>query len=111
MIVWLDAQISPFIALFLKEHFQIDCHSLRALGLRDSSDKDVFAAAKAANAILVSKDIDFVHLINAWGPPPKVIWLTCGNTSNEKLKSILAIHFKRALELMEAGEMLVEIAD
>ena len=44
-------------------------------------------------------------------PPPRVIWITCGNTSNEHLKKILLKALPSALKLLEAGEPLVEISD
>lgn len=45
------------------------------------------------------------------GAPPQVIWLTCGNTSNASLKSMLTVTLSSALELLRAGEPLVEIGD
>ena len=45
------------------------------------------------------------------GPPPKIIWLTCGNTSNARMQEILATSLPGALAMLEAGEELVEIRD
>jgi predicted nuclease of predicted toxin-antitoxin system len=39
----------------------------------------------------MTKDSDFVALLDRFGPPPQVIWITCGNTSNARLKEILTI--------------------
>lgn len=60
---------------------------LRDLGLRDAEDTEIFACAKAEGVILMTKDSDFAELVNRLGSPPKVIWLTCGNTSNAELRS------------------------
>ena len=81
------------------------------MGLREAADLQIFEAAKKANAIVMTKDIDFVHLLDCFGPPPKVIWLTCGNTSNARLKEILISALPKALALLEAGDKLVEITD
>ena len=55
-------------------------------------------------------DSDFVKLLEKFGPPPRVIWLTFGNTSNARLKEIFAQTLTRALNLIQAGEAMVEIS-
>lgn len=57
----------------------------------------------------MTMDIDFVRLLDRYGPPPRVIWVTCGNTSNDSLKSILERSLPSALDLLNAGEALVEV--
>ena len=37
---------------------------------------------RQGNVIVLTKDSDFVQLLERRGPPPQVVWLTCGNTSN-----------------------------
>jgi predicted nuclease of predicted toxin-antitoxin system len=109
MIVWIDAQLSPVLAGWITTTFDITAFSLRDLGLRDAEDHEIFAAAKAQGTIIMTKDSDFVDLANRFGAPPQIIWLTCGNTSNARLKGILGITLLDALELLRAGEILVEI--
>jgi predicted nuclease of predicted toxin-antitoxin system len=57
----------------------------------------------------MTKDSDFVLLLDRLGSPPQVIWVRCGNTSNARLKEILTSTLPKALELLNAGERLVEI--
>ena len=57
----------------------------------------------------MNKDSDFVELVYRLYAPPKIIWLTCVNTSNAKLKEILTNTLIKALELLNSGESLVEI--
>jgi predicted nuclease of predicted toxin-antitoxin system len=78
--------------------------------LRDAEDPEIFEAAKAQRIIFITKDNDFIDLVNRLGSPPQIIWLTCGNTSNSRLKEILSVALPRALELLELGEPLVEIS-
>lgn len=59
----------------------------------------------------MSKDNDFIQLIDQGGSPPKLIWVTCGNTSNAKMREILNKTFPEALKLLESGENIVEISD
>jgi predicted nuclease of predicted toxin-antitoxin system len=84
---------------------------VRDLGLRDATDQEIFVAAQAAGAIVLTKDRDFVHLVERHGAPPHVLWLTCGNTSNARLREILGMALGDALALVGAGERLVEISD
>ena len=90
MIVWLDAQLPPTLALWMRENFQVDTIALRELGLRDSIDRDIYAAAKKAGAVLISKDSDFIDLVQTCGAPPQLVWLTCGNVTNAHLKMIFS---------------------
>ena len=109
MTIWVDAQLSPKIAAWITAESGIDASALRDLGLRDAEDLEIFHSARSANAIVLTKDRDFVSLLERFGPPPKVLWLTCGNTSNESLKRILKETLSFAVELLESGEDLVEI--
>ena len=109
MTIWLDAQLSPAIAAWITVQYSVPAVALRDLGLRDATDQEIFFAARASDAVVMTKDSDFVRLLEVNGPPPKVIWLTCGNTSNARLKEILADTLEKALELLQSGEQLVEI--
>ncbi|HVQ39711.1 MAG TPA: DUF5615 family PIN-like protein [Pyrinomonadaceae bacterium] len=110
MTIWVDAQLSPAIASWLGETFKMRALALRDLGLRDATDREIFLAARRAGATVVTKDGDFVRLLEDLGPPPQVIWITCGNTSNANLKRILTGRLPRAIEFLRLGEMLVEIS-
>jgi predicted nuclease of predicted toxin-antitoxin system len=57
----------------------------------------------------MTKDGDFSLLLDRYGPPPQIIWLTCGNTSNTNLKRILTSTLQQALDLLANGEKLVQI--
>ncbi|MCY7361380.1 MAG: hypothetical protein LH629_04820 [Ignavibacteria bacterium] len=59
----------------------------------------------------MTKDIDFINLLERNGPPPKVIWITIGNTSNDILKQVLKKALIKSLEILNQGESLVEIND
>jgi predicted nuclease of predicted toxin-antitoxin system len=57
----------------------------------------------------MSKDSDFLRLLDENGPPPQVIWVTCGNTSNRRMREVLRAVLPRVVEALQAGEALVEI--
>jgi predicted nuclease of predicted toxin-antitoxin system len=105
-----DAQLSPAIATWINQQFGPEAVALRDLGLRDATDRVVFDFARERGAIVMTKDSDFVSLVQRHGSPPQIIWLTCGNTSNAALRLILAKALSDALALLAQGEPLVEIA-
>ena len=111
MKIWIDAQLSPSIALWIEMNFEVEAKAVRTLGLRDASDLEIFEAARDASAVVMTKDRDFIDLVNRLGIPPQVIWLRCGNTSNDKLKQILNSTLQNAMILLEAKEPVVEIRD
>ena len=111
MIIWIDAQLSPAIAKWIREEFQVEAIAIRELGLRDATDLEIFTAARKESATVMTKDADFPQLLETKGPPPKIIWITCGNTSNAYLRTILEKTFRHAIEFLNAGENLVEISD
>ena len=95
----------------LDHHGLWDCRvAVCDIGLRDAEDQDIFTAAKARDAVVMTKDRDFVELVQRHGSPPRVIWLACGNTSNSRLRDILGMTLADALDLVRAGEPLVEIS-
>lgn len=59
----------------------------------------------------MSKDEDFRLLAERLGPPPQILWITCGNTSNARLREILTKSLPAAIDLLRRGEPLVEISD
>ena len=68
-----------------------------------------FAAAREADVVVMTKDRDFVVLLDLLGSPPRIIWLTCGNTSNTALKEILRSTLSDAVHFLESSESVVEI--
>ncbi|MBM3181399.1 MAG: hypothetical protein FJZ86_13745 [Chloroflexi bacterium] len=110
MILWIDAQLSPALAKWISENFaNIEATAVRDLGLRDAEDRVICFAARNANATVMTKDSDFLELQKRLGAPPKIIWVTCGNTSNARLREILTSSLQQAVDLLESGEILVEI--
>jgi predicted nuclease of predicted toxin-antitoxin system len=109
MKLWIDAQLSPAIADWIGSEYGLDATAVRDLGLRDAEDGEIFQQARIANVAVMTKDKDFVLLLDRFGPPPQIIWLTCGNTSNQKLKAILRYTLDDAIRLLDSGEAMVEI--
>ncbi|HEY8671449.1 MAG TPA: DUF5615 family PIN-like protein [Terriglobales bacterium] len=109
MTIWLDAQLSPQIARWIAATYRVIAQPVRDVALRDAEDDEIFFAAREASVVVITKDSDFIRLLEDHGSPPKVIWLTCGNTSDAALRQIFATRLPDALRLLESGEDLVEI--
>lgn len=108
--IWIDTQLSPAVALWLNSTFKgIIAKSVRSLQLRDASDMDIFMKAKGKDVVIMSKDADFVDLIRKFGPPPQLIWITVGNTSNQNIREVLSKHWENIMLLLRKGESIVAI--
>ena len=108
--IWIDAQLSSGLAPWIERELGIAARSVSRLGLRDATDEEIFAAARQARAIVLTKDADFERLLATHGPPPRVVWLTFGNTSNAHAREVLRSTLPAALSILSSGESLVEIA-
>jgi predicted nuclease of predicted toxin-antitoxin system len=111
MKLWVDAHLSPAVARWITSEFAIEAVAVRDLGMRSTKDHAIFMAARSAGVMIITKDSDFLDLVALHGPPPQIIWLTCGNTSNARLQLILKTTLRAAIEKLRAGENMVEIAD
>ncbi|KYC42178.1 hypothetical protein WA1_19515 [Scytonema hofmannii PCC 7110] len=64
MTIWIDAHLSPAIAGWINSTFGVIALALRDIGLRDAEDREIFEAAKAQGVIIMTKDRDFVDLVD-----------------------------------------------
>jgi predicted nuclease of predicted toxin-antitoxin system len=105
----LDAHLPPLLAPWILEYFKIPCFSASYLNFDKAVDMELFQYGRAQGAVIITKDDDFLELQNRLGSPPKIIWLTCGNTSKKRLKEIFADSLNNAIELLQHSD-LVEIS-
>ncbi|WP_264775441.1 DUF5615 family PIN-like protein [Deinococcus aetherius] len=87
----------------------MEAYSVAYLGYREAEDEVIFQAARAVSAVVVSKDADFLERLVRLGPPPQLLYVTCGNTSKARLVEIFGRHFEHAHRLLSSGEPIVEI--
>jgi predicted nuclease of predicted toxin-antitoxin system len=76
---------------------------VRELGLDTSDDRVIWKQAKDSGFLLVSQDSDFAEMAAHYGPPPKVIWLRCGNQPVHAIASLLRRHAATVLEFEANG--------
>ncbi len=70
----------------------------RLLGLSEASDAELWDRARVRGYVLVTHDADFAEMAALKGPPPKVIWLRCGNQNTDRVERLL----REAHETIEA---------
>ena len=113
---WIDAQLPPSLAAWLSETFGVNATALRDIGLRDAKDTEItklieartprltllFNAARLVGTVIMTKDSDFVDLVSRLGTPPQILWVTCGNVTNQNLRRILTLTFPDALQLLSS---------
>lgn len=59
MVVWIDAQLAPTIAAWLRDTFRVAAVAAWDLQLRDAEDAVIFRATRSAGAVARTKDADF----------------------------------------------------
>lgn len=111
MTIWLDNQLPPALAAWMRVTLAVDCVPVRDLNLQRASDSAIFTAARDAQVTVMTKDADFAALVDQHGAPPQVILVTCGNTSNVHLRQLIETAWPTILPMLERGERLVELGD
>ena len=109
-VVWVDAQLPPALARWLRQSHGLDAWHVEDVAQLEADDPAIFAAARSGRAaVVVTKDDDFVELVERLGPPPQVVWVTCGNIRNAELRTMVLGAWPRVAALLASGEPLVEV--
>ena len=74
MLIWVDAQLPPVLAMLLRSLGAAASH-VDELELLAAEDLQIFRRAREANAVVATKDSDFVVLQERLGPPPQILWV------------------------------------
>lgn len=109
--LWLDMQLSPMLAKWIESNLGIRAISSYDLFINNEKDEVIFLKAKEkSNVLLLSKDHDFLDIMNRLQPPPKLIWLTMGPCANSEMKIILEKTLVPAInELLQTSTTIIEI--
>jgi predicted nuclease of predicted toxin-antitoxin system len=103
-----DAQLPPALAdwVMLQGH---EAFHVSNLALADADDLVVWQAAVTMNAILVTKDSDFINLRQITPIGPAVVWLRIGNSTNRALLKWLTPLFPAVVFAIASGEIIIEV--
>jgi predicted nuclease of predicted toxin-antitoxin system len=62
------------------------------IGLAKADDWTIWQYAGLNGFVLVTLDADFAEMATLFGPPPKVIWLRCGNQPTVAVEALMRDH-------------------
>ena len=83
-----DKNLSPRLVELLATDFPQSIH-VETLGMRGTTDAELWEYAKTHEFAIVSKDNDFRQRAFVHGAPPKVIWLSIGNAGTSYIGELL----------------------
>jgi predicted nuclease of predicted toxin-antitoxin system len=106
----LDAQLPHALAPWVASRFGVTREHVPGTPRAGCSDAEIFRSLREPGSVVVSKDEDFVDLVTRLDPPPRVVWVRCGNVTNGALRSRLEVAMPRVLELLARGDAIVELA-
>jgi len=109
MKILLDANISYKLTKTLIPIFG-ECSHIDSIGINvPAQDIEIWKYAKENGFIIITKDDDFINLMDMKGFPPKVVLLKTGNSSSKSLIELL-IKIKPMIDDLEKNEYgLLEI--
>ncbi len=70
-------------------------------------DADIWAEATRDNAVVISRDEDFVARVRSGGG--RLVWIRIGNCANPTLLAAIEGNWPSIHEKLESGERLVEL--
>jgi predicted nuclease of predicted toxin-antitoxin system len=103
-----DAQLPPALAEWLRTMGHVAEH-VRDLPLLEANDLAIRAFALRTSAVLVTKDRDFVAIVDPPSESIQVVWVRTGNVSNEELMERLHASWPALFEHLTAGVQLIEL--
>jgi predicted nuclease of predicted toxin-antitoxin system len=71
-----------------------DSSQVTLFNLSTADDRTVWKHAGANGFVLVTLDADFADMATLIGPPPKLIWLRCGNQPTATIEDLLRRNFE-----------------
>ncbi|MBL8549702.1 MAG: DUF5615 family PIN-like protein [Hyphomonadaceae bacterium] len=107
MIFLIDQQLPRRLAVWIRGQGH-EAHHIRDLGMEHADDRAIWTEAHARGAVIVTKDEDFSGILGD-ARAPKVIWLRCGNCSNDYLIARFGELWASLVAELEAGAVLIEM--
>lgn len=104
----IDAQLPPALARWIVSQGHPATHVFE-VGLQAADDGPIWEFARKENAVIVSKDEDFVDRWLLSDRPVSLVWIRKGNCSNRALLAWLEPLWPDTLKRLEQGERLVEL--
>lgn len=101
-----DQQLPPILAAWFRDRGYDTAH-VRELGLTGTADKAIWADATRDDAVVLSRDEDFVTLLRNRGGA-RLVWVRVGNCTNPDLLATIEANWPEIEQRLKDGERLVE---
>ena len=109
MKILLDANISWKLVNKLN-HIYGECNHVDHIGLTvPVKDIDIWNYAHKNGHVIITKDSDFMDLLDTHGFPPKIVLLRTGNNNSQALLDLLISIKEKIDELVESDIGILEI--
>jgi len=103
-----DAQLPPALVGFIEDDGHEAIH-VSELGLESASDQRIWQTAAEQNAVIITKDEDFIRLRSLRSDGPAIVWVRIGNTTRPALLRIFRVNFRKIVAALAAGDAVVEL--
>ena len=104
----IDAQLPPRLARVLIEAGHKAEH-VEELGMRHAKDTAIWEYAVRQQAVIVSKDEDFVERFRRKSGGPVIVWLRIGNAANASLLAWFIPILPKVVTRIQSGDRLIEV--
>jgi len=98
-----DENISRRLVLLLVKEFPGSSHP-DFESLQGATDSEIWTYARTNGFVIVSKDSDLRQRAFLYGPPPKVIWLSVGNSGTEAIASLIRSNHSKIQSFVQNPE-------
>lgn len=103
-----DNQLPAALADYLNKR-GFDCEHVSQVGLGKASDAEICQYAMAQEAVIVSKDQDFLYFSSQPNANIKLIWIRLGNCRTSELLQAFDRLWPHIEESLNAGDQVIEI--
>jgi predicted nuclease of predicted toxin-antitoxin system len=102
-----DQQLPPILATWFRDQ-GADAFHVRELDLTGAADTAIWAEAMRDDAVVVSRDEDFVNLLRDRGGA-RLVWIRVGNCSNPALLAMIETNWPAIRQRLSDGDRLIEL--
>lgn len=104
----IDAQLPPALARWISAHGHQSAHVFD-IALLKATDPNIWEHARQQNAVIVSKDEDFVDRWLLDSAPVSLVWIRKGNCSSRALLVWFEPLWPDTVNRLEQGERFIEL--
>lgn len=107
----IDTQLPPKLSKYLFSKNFDSKHTTQYPKAEFLQDSEIIKIAKDEERIIITKDLDFEEYFFLNGPPPKIIRLNIGNSTNNTLLKIFENNLSKIIILLDEHNLIIINAD